>query len=344
MTKEPRLTLVPMTVCCAHEDKYPEDAIDWLLSLPGPMVIDQAGQDPSRWRVICTLIHGNEPSGFYAIHRWLLSQQVPVCNVRFILCAVEAARKVPYFNCRFVDNDADLNRCFNAPAENPQVTQRANEIADAIQEVRPEAVIDMHNTSGASPAFAVATQKGLNQQALASFFCDSLFFTRLQLGSLMEQDFACPIVTIECGGSQQQISHQLAFQGISEYLQAESLFSGRHFELSQVLEHPLRVEIAENIVLSYGGEADPKAKLTLVSDIEQHNTGITRAHSLLGWSLFGCNAFKIKNEAGQVIDSDILYAEDGAIYTRYPMRIFMATSNPRIALHDCLMYAFIQTV
>lgn len=343
MLKDQSIPLNKLRYCHLNDAVLPEDPVDWLLSLKGPMVIDQNGRDTSCCRVVVTLVHGNEPSGFIAVHRWLTGHLQPATNVRFILCSVEAAQQSPFFSIRFVDNKADLNRCFGLATESLAVTHRAQNILTAIGYVKPEAVIDMHNTSGASPAFCVATHKGLEQQALASFFCDSLFYTRLKLGSLMEQDFGCPVVTIECGGSEQQISHQLAYQGLSEFLQAHSVFEGRHFELGQILEHPLRIELAPGISVTYASQADPAYDLTLVSDIEQHNMGVSRADSLLGWGREQKDLFCIKNEAGQTIESDVLYLKDGAIYTRYPLRIFMATSNARIAQHDCLMYVFVQS-
>ena len=41
-------------------------AIEFLKSLPGPTVVDVTGVDRTRTRVVCTLVHGNEPSGLSA--------------------------------------------------------------------------------------------------------------------------------------------------------------------------------------------------------------------------------------------------------------------------------------
>ncbi|MER2490515.1 succinylglutamate desuccinylase/aspartoacylase domain-containing protein [Catenovulum sediminis] len=325
-----------------HIDRtqLPDDPEQWLVSLQSGVVIDVEGQDTNRTRVVSVLVHGNEPSGFYAVHRWLKGNETPICNVRFIISAVEAAQQPPYFTTRYLNDIHDLNRCFSLKVEDQAVKLRAASILQAISEVHPEAVIDMHNTSGSSPAFCVTTRIEMPYQALASFFCQSVIYTRLQLGSLMEQDFGCPIVTVECGGSQDQLAHEMAYQGLHEFLQAENLFAGHHYKLVDIIEHPLRLEIDKNIKLVFAEHKDESADVTLVSDIEQHNMGKTRADCFLGWSKLGIEPFTVRNEAGEVQSDNILYCQDGKLYTAHSLRIFMATSNRRIAQNDCLFYAF----
>jgi succinylglutamate desuccinylase len=63
--------------------------VDFLRELKGLSVFDVQGKDTSRTRVITTLIHGNEPSGFIALHHWLIGKVIPEVNIRFILCNPE---------------------------------------------------------------------------------------------------------------------------------------------------------------------------------------------------------------------------------------------------------------
>src|SRR5690606_38601466 len=55
--------------------------LEWLNRLERPTVVRVAGRDPSRTRAMATLLHGNEPSGLFAIHRWLLEQHTPEVNL-----------------------------------------------------------------------------------------------------------------------------------------------------------------------------------------------------------------------------------------------------------------------
>ncbi|EWH11917.1 hypothetical protein DS2_01998 [Catenovulum agarivorans DS-2] len=334
------INLTKLRYTHAENLHLPDDPTDWLLSLHGPTVIDMQGLINTRTRVVSVLVHGNEPSGFIALHRFLLSKVIPMTNVRFIISSVEAAQQSPVFSNRYFDDKHDLNRCFNLDNSDALVNQRAGSILQAINEVKPEAVIDMHNTSGASPSFCVATRIDMQVQALASFFCQTMIYTRLNLGALMEQNFNCPIVTVECGGAQDQQAHEVAYQGVHEFLMADNLFAGHHYMLVDIVEHPLRLEIDPKTNLSFADKSDPSADITLVSDIEQHNMGVTRADCLIGWSNIGCTPFTVRNEAGDVQSDSIIYCKDGQLFTRQKLRIFMATTNHRIALNDCLFYAF----
>ena len=49
--------------------------------------------------------------------------------------------------------------------------------------------------------------------------------TDLRLGSLMEQDFGCPVVTIEAGGSLDETSEVVAQEGVARFFLQEDLFS-----------------------------------------------------------------------------------------------------------------------
>lgn len=62
--------------------------LEWLEQLQKPTVVRVAGRDRSRTRAMATLLHGNEPSGLFALHRWLLEQHTPEVNMLFLLGGV----------------------------------------------------------------------------------------------------------------------------------------------------------------------------------------------------------------------------------------------------------------
>ena len=51
--------------------------LEWLDRLQKPTVVRVAGRDPSRTRAMATLLHGNEPSGLFALHRCCLLYTSP---------------------------------------------------------------------------------------------------------------------------------------------------------------------------------------------------------------------------------------------------------------------------
>jgi predicted deacylase len=195
------------------EKPAPEDVAprinDFLRNLPGPVAIHLVGRDPSRCRVLVTLSHGNEPSGLEAVHQLLLGGQQPAVNIVVILGGVAAAAAEPLFFHRMLPGKRDLNRCFSPPYDDEQ-GQLAQSILAHIRELQPESVVDLHNTSGSSPAFAVTVGDSPGQRELVGLFVERMIVTDLRLGSLMEQDFGCPVVTIEAGGSQDEQSSLVA--------------------------------------------------------------------------------------------------------------------------------------
>lgn len=316
----------------------PPSALVFLRHMKAPTVIDIDGKDSSQTIVISTLIHGNEPSGFFAMYRLLKSDFCPHYNVRFIVSSPEAANNPPFFHTRFVDGDVDLNRQFSQESRNP-VGLRAREIKTLISEVSPIAVLDLHNTSGRNPAFAISIEETKLVHALASFFTQTLIITGLRLGSLMEQNFGCPVVTIECGACNDPLADDTAFNGLQELLASTDISLGSHNGPVNTLHHPMRLELTKEASLAYADEAVTNTDITLVSDIEQHNFGYTRSGCVLGWvGRSGLKSLQLKDEQGQHLSTKLFDVVDNQLVTAERMQIFMATTQSHLAKSDCLFY------
>lgn len=314
--------------------------LEFLRALNGLCVFDIAGKDTSRTRVVTTLIHGNEPSGFIAIHRWLKQKIKPAVNVRFIICNVEAAQLSPEFSHRYLHFGQDLNRFFASEEDKSAIAKRARKIAKSVSEVKPEAVIDLHNTSGISPAFGVAIDGGEQALDLISLFTNKVILTGLRVGAIMEQNFAAPIVTIECGGAGQIESHQLAYLGLMTYVCDVNIFD-RHASSVDIHEHPCRVELLPHCTVAFGHDHLPTADVTLRADTEQLNNQLTPSGEFLGWYEGETETlpFTAKNEQGVEQSTRMFRVQNGRIFTKQSLQIFMATTDPDIASKDCLFYA-----
>jgi hypothetical protein len=314
----------------------------FLRQLRGLCVFDIQGEDTNRTRVVTTLIHGNEPSGFIALHRWLQKKVKPVVNIRFIICNTEAAQLSPEFSHRYLQEGQDLNRFFASKKESMAITHRAQKIKQAVKAVTPEAVIDLHNTSGLSPAFGVAIDNNDQTLDLISLFTNKVILTGLHVGAIMEQSFAAPIVTIECGGAEQIQSHQLAYAGLSKFVGDINIFD-RHASQVDIHQHPCRVELLANISAAFGHNHLPTADVTLRADVEQLNNQLTPQGEFIGWyEGAGKLPFTAKNEQG-VEQLDTMFSlQNGCIFTKQSLQIFMATTNLNIATNDCLFYATIE--
>lgn len=323
-------------------------ALGFLRQLEGLSIFDIKGQDTTRTRVITTLIHGNEPSGFIACHLWLRSREIPATNIRIIICNPEAARTKPIFSNRYLAHSEDLNRFFSSnEGDISEVVVRAKQIKAAIKAVSPEAIIDLHNTSGASPAFAVAVSEDEKVLDLAALFTNKLILTELSVGALMEQDFNAPIVTIECGGANEIFSHQVAGDGLYEYVTKENLFDSA-LSLPRacrvdVHRHPLRIELVGEASVGFSHHRLPTTDITFRADIEALNRQHTPAGEFFGWYEPNLPMPLKAIDANGVDQIDALIEHrDGCLFAKRNLQLFMVTTILEIATNDCLFYATLE--
>lgn len=304
----------------------------FLHSLAGPTVFHFNGQKTGQTRVITTLLHGNEPSGFKALYHLLKQNFKPKYNTQIIVASVVAAATEPEFSHRMLPGKRDLNRCFAAPYTDLQ-GKLAESIRDYITSLSPEFVIDIHNTSGSGPAFAVVTENSQLHMALASYFCYRQIWTDISLGSLMECQFGCPVITIEGGGCQDEAADKTVLQGLINLLNSETI-SQQH--LMQTLKHPRRVELMAEATLTYHDTIDRDADVTILPSIEKYNFGTTQAGTLLGF--IKSNTFSSLKLDDHSDITRFFAIDQQCLKTLKNLNMFMITSRIDIAKSDCLFY------
>jgi succinylglutamate desuccinylase len=144
--------------------------MEFLNTLPGPTHIQLTGSDSSRCRAAVTLLHGNEPSGLFAIFDILRRGLKPAVDMHFFILNVDAARQSPGFIYRMLPQHKDMNRCFREPFGDSESELVAKNLLHRLQTLQPECLIDIHNTSGSSPSFGVATFMDDRHDALVTLF------------------------------------------------------------------------------------------------------------------------------------------------------------------------------
>ena len=330
-------------------DQIDSDPIKWLESLAGPTAIWIDGIEPTRTRAVVTLLHGNEPSGLFAIHSILKAGELPLTNLLLIIVSVEAALLEPRFRYRAYPRERDMNRSFNPPhydSAGRLAFSVLNRIDDAKNDTQLEAVLDVHNTSGKSPSFAVATAEQRSHEILAALFTQRLVITDLRLGSLMEQSTeTCPFVTIECGGAQEPESHALAEQGLRTFIHSQNLFELDHAVDMDLYHDPVRLELEQRLTLAFADAPVLGVDLTMLDQVDQFNFKLVPAGTQIGWIR---DAEVIKHL--RVVDArgdnrfDHYFEICGnRLQTRATQKLFMVTTRPDIALSDCLLYSAFET-
>lgn len=314
------------------------DYIEFTRKLGGPAWITVPGRDRGRSRAIVTLLHGNEPSGVKAVFDLLKSGKPPATDLGIVVASVDAALREPIFSHRYLPGEADLNRCFREPLDTNQ-RQLANEILATVQDFKPEAVIDTHNTSGHSEPFAVATQDDPKFVQLAQRFTRRLVVLDLKLGTLIEQasEFM-PVVTVEFGGFMDPGADALARETLNGFAHAHQLFDMETGPM-MVLRHPHRLEVDEQTALHYSASVEDEADITISNTIDQLNFSRVEAGTAIGWAdPGGVGHLRVLSADGDDLVSDYLMERDGLLTTVQPITLFMATTDPAIAKRDCLLY------
>lgn len=316
----------------------------FLYQLKAPTIIKISGCDTSRCRVVVTLLHGNEPSGLKAVHRLIRDKCIPSVNVLVAIVSIDSALAEPLFSNRFLPHQKDMNRLFRPPFEGEQGVLAKN-LLDIIKEAKPEAVIDIHNTSGDGPAFSVCVGQHKRYLDLASLFTHRLIITGHRLGSLMEvANLGCPVLTVECGGSIQPESDDIALRGLTRFFTQPELYQSVTIEAMDIYHHPVRLELCKNRQLAYSSEAQSNVDVTVPIHIDRRNFGVVRPDTALAWlGSSGINTLCVKNEQGYNVIDEFFVAQDNKLYPRTTLKLFMATTNPKIAISDCLFYAVKET-
>ena len=315
-----------------------EEFLRWL---GGPACIFLTGQSVDRTRAVVTLLHGNEPSGAIALHRWLRSGARPAVNVVCIVASVAAALEPPLFSHRMLPRARDLNRCFRPPFNDAQGIL-AEEILEILRLHRPEAVTDIHNTSGSGPSFGVCTHMDRQHDALVSFFTQRLSVSNLGLGALMDiSEHSFPTVTVEVGGRLDEEAHELAYEGLCRYFRAENVLDHGDTDWGlELLRDPIRLELRDNVTLTYADEPSANYDITLKADIEHHNFGTVATDTLLGWARGPERSLFLAQDAGgSCAVTRLVRIENGELYPAQALKLFMITNNAAIAESDCLWYA-----
>ena len=311
----------------------------FLAGLPGSMLIRVPGRDRTRARAVVTLLHGNEPSGFRAVHGWLRRGVVPAVDAVIVLAAVAAARLAPGFAHRKLPGGRDLNRCFRPPFDGVEGAWAA-EVLRVLRAARPEALVDLHNNTGHNPAYGVGTRVDGVRLGLTSFFARRFVHSTIALGALAEvtaDDLHA--VTIECGRAGDPAADAVAAAGLTRFLAADALPLAAVPPDLTVLADPIRVAVRPGTRIAFGELPLPDADLTLRGDVDRHNFEALLPGVPVGWLRAGAAWPLVAVGAdGEDVSRDYFVVRDGLLATRRAMVPIMMTTSVAAALEDCLFY------
>ncbi len=313
-----------------------DNPLTFLTSLGGPVAWRVPGRDRRRVRVVTTLLHGNEPSGFLALHAWLRSGIQPAVDALCVIANVEAAALHPVFTHRSLPRQRDLNRSFHGPFDD--ATGRvAGSLLELIEASRAEALVDLHNNTGRNPAYGVGIQPTPERLQLTALFGRDFVWSRLALGALLEAVDTCPAVTIEVGKSGDDAADAVALDGVTRFFGADRLFSGA-LPPVRVLEMPMRARVRQGCSLVMAQQPTGSADLTMPDDLDRHNFQTVPAGSRIGWTRDGACPLGLFDAEGRDRAADYFEVRGNELIAHRPFMPIMITADAQIAMSDCLFY------
>lgn len=331
--RQPRLTVL---------DHVPDGLLERPASalyqqLPGPTLIHLRGRI-ERPLVVSVLQHGNETTGWEAIRRLLKSHyrhdELPRSLVVFVGNPVAAKQRL-----RRLDDQPDFNRCWPGGKETDSAyTGLFREIHDRLLELRPMALIDVHNNTGLNPHYAAVNRIRSDYLRLASLFSSKVVYFTIPTGTLSHSmsEF-CPSVTLECGqaGDVHGTDHSLAY--IETCLHQESIpLTPPDADAVHLFHMVATVKVNPDALFGFG---QVPADVAFRDGLDEYNF----AELPVGTSFGAVNNHELQpviatDTAGRDVTGDYFDYRDGELRTAREIMPSMLTLDRRVITQDCLCY------
>jgi len=315
-------------------DGFLQAEADQLFALLGkPTLIHLEGENPKPL-FICTLLHGNETTGLYALQLLLkqyLDKPLPRSLSIFIGNVEAAAQKQ-----RRLSTQNDYNRIWPGTQLSDSIeTDIARSVTRIMRQYKPFASIDIHNNTGHNPHYGCVNILNPHGLQLASMFSNiAVYFTSPKgVQSAAFSDF-CPAIVLECGqsGNQNGIIHVLDY--LQTILALDNIPANHPHDLN--LFHTLaRVTIPGQVSFSTHTDKD----IQILEILEQHNFDQLPAKTTFANIKSGISsAFIISNESNEDVTDEFLDYIDGKAILKKPVILSMYTTDQTAIRQDCLCY------
>ncbi len=229
------------------EELLTAKAEDLLDILKAPTLIHLEGANPQPL-FICTLLHGNETTGFYAIQQLLKKYKEKTLPraISIFIGNITAAKE----RQRRLDSQDDYNRIWPGSHHSDSAEKDMMQIVTSImQKKKPFASIDIHNNTGKNPHYGCINILNPHGLVLAAKFSDiAVYFTDPKgVQSSAFSDF-CPAIVLECGQASDKSGEDHALSYLENILQLEELSA--HDSNNLKLYHTIaRVTIPQTVTI-----------------------------------------------------------------------------------------------
>ena len=315
-----------------------------LARLGGPTLLRLPGTDANpAARVVACLLHGNEDSGFRAVARLLRSGARFPFDLWVFIGNVEAAVADGAFGHRYLEGQEDFNRIWRRePALTPE-RKLATAVLDELEAAAPEAVLDLHNTSGDNPPHAVVpdrADRGAERTVALAAACIGLVLQwRLEAHTLMEAMAPiCPAIAVECGIAGRPEHVDVAADVLHRFLHLDPVPDAGQPE--QRFEMRERVVVRPEASFAFDAQLRPGLDLALAPDLDAANFGMLFAGAVIGRCPPGRDMPLRANDMDGRDTTDEAFAlgGDGRIRLQRDVTPVMMTRSVIQTRRDCLFY------
>ena len=319
-------------------DDYPQALLncepgDLYRLLGKPTLIHLEGEHPEPL-FICTLLHGNETTGVYALQHLLKKYRqgrLPR-SVSIFIGNVEAAAE----NQRRLDRQADYNRIWPGTHEHFLAEAHAmQQVTDSMAERKVFASIDIHNNTGRNPHYGCINKLDHRYLALAGMFSNTVVYFTTPKG-VQSAAFAelCPAVTLECGqpGEAAGVDHAVRYLDSALNLESIPEQVSDHINLYHTVA---RVTIPDGY--SFGFSDD--ATINLLPEIEMYNFVDLQPGTAIARIEPDSSAFlEAWGEDDREVGREFFEYHENSIVLRKHVMPSMLTTNTTVIRQDCLCY------
>jgi succinylglutamate desuccinylase len=283
---------------------------------------------------ICTLLHGNETTGFYAIQKLLREYKNKTLprSISIFIGNVEAAAK----DKRRLDSQADYNRIWPGTHHSDSAeTDMMKTITNIMRKRKPFASIDIHNNTGYNPHYACINILNPRCLQLARIFSNTIvhFTSPKGVQSAAFSDF-CPALVLECGQSGQADGITDSVEFLMSVLNLETISSDQleHINLYHTVA---RVTIPE--VFSFGIEEESDIQLS--EELESRNFDELTAGSIFASIKSDSDAhIVVTNESDENVTGEFFEMNNNKLILKKNVTLSMYTTNEQAIEQDCLCY------
>lgn len=286
---------------------------------------------------ICTLLHGNETTGLYAIQRLLSKyRDRPLPRAISLFVGNVAAAKE---NQRRLDTQDDYNRIWPGSHHNDSPEKDMMQTVCRIMEKKkPFASIDIHNNTGKNPHYGCINILNPHGLVLASKFSNvAVYFTDPKgVQSSAFSDF-CPAVVLECGQAGDKSGEEHALTYLETILQMDDLASQESKNLK--LYHTIaRIMIPKTVSIGNANDNN-SSDIYLSEPLEDKNFHLIQP----GTEFAKTNSNKenlivVSSESHEDITSEYIERDNDRLLFKKPITLAMYTTSETAIRQDCVCY------